>query len=44
MNRVDLSMVKNDLYKLPFFIVSKLYRWAESVENDGIEEVNKHDY
>jgi len=41
MNRVDLSLVKNDLYKLPFFIVSKLYRWAESVENDGIEEVRK---
>lgn len=41
MNRVDLSLVKKDLYKIPFYILAKLYRWAESVENDGIEEVRK---
>ena len=44
MTRVDLSPIKKELYKLPTYIVLKLYRWVDGVEKDGIEEVNKHEY
>jgi proteic killer suppression protein len=41
MTRVDLSKVKKELYKLPNYIVLKLYRWVDGVEKDGIDEMRK---
>ena len=41
MNRVDLSLVKKDLYKIPNYIVLKLLRWAEGVEEIGVLEMRK---
>jgi proteic killer suppression protein len=39
--RVDISPIKKELYKLPTYIVLKLYRWVDGVEKDGIEEMRK---
>jgi len=39
--KVDLSRVHKDFYKLPTHIITKLHRWIEGVEREGIEEMRK---
>lgn len=41
MNRVDLSPVRKELWKIPDYIVVKLYRWVKGVEEEGILEMRK---
>ena len=41
MDRVDLSLVKKDLIRLPYYIVFKLNRWVKGVEREGISEMRK---
>lgn len=38
---VDLSLVRKQLAKMPYYIVDKLHYWARSVERFGIYEVRK---
>lgn len=40
-DRVDLSLVKKDLFRLPNYIVLKLNRWIKGVESEGIIEMRK---
>jgi len=40
-DRVDLSPVSKILSRLPIHIVSKLMRWVEGVESDGLEEMRR---
>ncbi len=38
---VDFTKVRKKLHQIPEYIVLKLYRWADGVEKDGLEEMRK---
>ncbi len=39
--RVEFELVKKELKKLPSFVVVKLQKWAQQVEQLGLPEVRK---
>lgn len=41
MTKVDLTLVTKDLFKLPNYIVLKLYRWVDGIEKEGISVIRK---